>query len=124
MVFDLKKSGVTSVDQALLRKALRLQREIIMRSPVDRGSLRVSYKVEEIRGGYRVLTRNKYAAAIEYGTPPFTPPLQPLKSWGRRVLGSEAAGVAVWNKIRSSGLSPQPHFWPGVESFKKMERNK
>lgn len=83
------------------------------RAPVDRGTLLQSgYPPQvntdgSIEWGYRA----DYAAAIDRGTGPFTPPLQPLIEWGRRV---GAIGAAAWQKIRREGIDAQPYVTPGI----------
>jgi len=123
MNININRRGRESIQKALLRKAIELQGEITPLVPVDRGGLRGSVNIEQIDWNLvKVGTNLAYAKAIEYGTPPFTPPLQPLKDWGRRVLGSEKAGVAVWNKIRKQGINPQPFFRPGINKFISKNR--
>lgn len=123
MKIDLNRRGKEAVQKALLRKAVELQGEIIPLVPVDRGQLRGSITIEQVDWNHIRLGSNLvYAKSIEYGTPPFTPPLQPLKDWGRRVFGDESIGVAVWNKIRNYGINPQPFFRPGINKF--ISKNK
>lgn len=118
MNIEISSNGKKNIQKALLRKAIELQNLIVPKVPVDRGQLRGSVTVEETDWNLvRVGTNLEYASAIEYGTPPFTPPLQPLKDWGRRVFGSEQIGVAVWQKIRTQGIRPQPFFRPAINKF-------
>lgn len=91
------------------------------RVPVDRGKLLQSgFPPREapdgsIQWGYTA----KHAKPIEEGTLPFTPPLQPLLDWGRRV---GAPGAAVWQKIRKEGIDAQPYVQPGVDAMKAKLR--
>lgn len=117
MAIELSEKGRDKIQRTIMVKALELQREIITRTPVDRGRLRASIEVERIDKGARVFTNVAYAKFVEVGTMPFTPPLEPLKEWGRRI-GNEEIGVAVWNKIRNQGIRPQPFFKPGIDAFK------
>lgn len=89
------------------------------RVPHDRGTLSQSQFGPQVgRDGAVVWGYGaRYAAAIERGTRPFTPPLDPLLAWGRRVLGSESAGAAVWHKIRREGIDAQPFVEPGVQAM-------
>lgn len=95
------------------------------KAPVDRGNLIGSGVPPQERAdgsiewGYNA----PYTMAIEHGTGPFTPPLEPLKEWGRRVLGSESAGVAAWQSIRENGIQPHPFIRPGIEAMRQHLRN-
>lgn len=88
------------------------------RVPVDRGTLLQSgfppqtTREGAVEWGYRAA----HAVPMEEDTAPFTPPLQPLLDWGRRVLGSEGAGAAVWQKIRREGIDAQPYVGPGIDA--------
>ena len=95
------------------------------RMPVDRGNMQQNSYSPEIDGErVRYGTRNiPYAEAIDEGTPAYTPPLTPLKEWGKRVLGSEEAGVAVWHKIRERGIDPQPFSQPAREDQLRWYRS-
>jgi len=82
--------------------------------PEDRGQLGQSgYPPTEHDGavvwGYAGLP---YIAAQEYGTDPFTPPLEPLVEWGNRV---GADGGAVWHKIRQEGIDEKRFIRDGVD---------
>ena len=44
------------------------------------------------------------AAALEFGTNPFTPPISPLRDWAARQLGSAEAAWGVQEKISREGL--------------------
>lgn len=84
--------------------------------PVDRGTLLQSgFPPEERPDGSIVWGYTaRHARAIEEGTTPFTPPLQPLLDWGRRV---GVPGGAVWQKIREEGIDAQPYVKPGVDAM-------
>jgi hypothetical protein len=107
------------------------------RVPVDRGTLKTSGFPPEFRGedlvfGYTAA----HAEPQEEGTQPYTPPLEPLLRWGDRVFSPDRTadevladldangwhpgifthpGAAVWSKIRSEGLDPQPYLAPAAE---------
>lgn len=82
----------------------------------------------------------EYARAMEEGTGPFTPPLEPLLRWGDRVFGADRSadevladldengwhpgifshpGAAVWSKIRSEGIDAQPYLAPSAERMRR-----
>jgi len=87
-------------------------------APEDRGQLRRSGFPPEQRGentvafGYTA----PYAAAQEFGTDPFTPPIKPLLEWGERVAGSEDFGAAVWHKIREEGIDEKRYMRDGAQA--------
>ena len=105
--------------------------------PHERGTLQDSGFPPEWRGddivfGYTA----EHAEPQEDGTKPFTPPLEPLLRWADRVFSPERdadevladldengwhpgifahPGAAVWSKIRSEGLSPNPYLAPAAD---------
>lgn len=90
-------------------------------APTDTGNLTQSgVPPEPRRDGSVVWGYNApYALAVEFGSEPHTPPLEPLERWGQRVLGSKEAGRAVWAKIREEGTQPQPFVRPGIEAMRE-----
>lgn len=85
--------------------------------PEDRGTLRQSgfpptWQHGRLRFGYRA----NHAAPMEFGTPPFWPPAQPLLEWAERVLGDREAGYAVQAKIAAEGVDEQPYVRPGRDA--------
>jgi len=90
-------------------------------APEDNGQLRRSGFAPEKRGedtvafGYTA----PYAAAQEFGTDPFTPPIQPLLEWGERVAGSEDFGAAVWHKIREEGIDEKRYMRDGARATRE-----
>lgn len=91
---------------------------LVAASPVDTGLYAQSwdFTIDEhsaILGNYA-----PYAAVIEWGARPFTPPLAPLLAWAKRVLKDPsqppdysprvwALAVGVRNKIAAHGMKPQ-----------------
>lgn len=107
-----------AVDEFLNQVAVELSNEMKSEAPVDRGQLRGSITIINQRNGrYTVAVQSKYAMALQNGTEAFTPPLEPLKEWGKRKLGSEKAGAAVWNKIREEGIDANPFATRAVENL-------
>ena len=69
-----------------------------------------------------------HAAAIEFGTDPHFPPVEPLIGWAHRKLGlsikeAKKAGNAIAWKIFHEGTDPQPFFRPAIDQT-KVEINK
>lgn len=115
----ITNKGNDKIRDALLKQAIKLQNAIKRRVPVDRGALRASIQISERERSVIVGTNLVYAEAIEFGTPPFYPPIAPLKIWSRRKLGDESAAYAVQQKIAKEGITPQPYFRPGMEELRK-----
>lgn len=90
------------------------------RVPKDRGTLLQSGVPPTVMDEGSVVWgyNAEYARPIEHGTRPFTPPLEPLLRWGRRVLGSEDAGAAAWQSIRETGIDAQPFVRPGIDAMR------
>lgn len=107
---ELRQFVEFSVDQ--------LQGEVQERTPTYLGTLRDSIigAVEVLPGlavQGRVGTPLAYAVAVELGTKPHMPPVEPLINWARQKLGvtgkeAERAGWAVARKIAARGT--EGHF--------------
>lgn len=95
--------------------------EYIERVPVDRGNLQQnSYSPEREGNRVRYGTRDvPYARAIDEGTGPFQPPVQPLVEWARRVAGDPGLGYYVaLHKIPEEGIDAQPFSDPAKQMQK------
>ena len=107
------------VQKFLEEVAIELSNELKMEAPVSSGQLRQSITIVNRRQGtITVGIQAKYAMAIQNGTRAFTPPLEPLKTWGRRKLGSEEIGAAVWGKIRQEGIDENPFVTRAMENLR------
>lgn len=118
---ELKAFGKQSVDnykKATVNGITQSFSDIVNESPVDTGLYASSWdlSVDE----KQVLFGNfaPHAAIIEFGARPFTPPLGPLLSWAKRVLGDSSQppnySDAVWalakgtqKKIEQVGMEPR-----------------
>lgn len=143
---DLKKEfkafGEKSVEdykKATVNGIARSFSQIVQNSPVDTGLYASSWDLtvdekEVLFGNFA-----PHAAIIEFGARPFTPPLGPLLSWAKRVLGDSSQppeySDAVWRlakgtqkKIEERGMEPRhvlENSIPGillniVEELKKL----
>jgi hypothetical protein len=84
---------------------LFLQGEVIERTPAAEGALRASVHpwMQEIPGGMLggVGTSLAYAEAVELGSKPHMPPIQPLEQWVRTKLGkSGKEGTQIARSIQ------------------------
>ncbi len=118
---ELKAFGKKSVEEyrkATVNGIARSMDDLVTNSPVDTGLYASSWdlSVEE----KQVLLGNfaPHAAIIEFGARPFKPPLGPLLSWAKRVLGDSSQAPnysnAVWGlaigtqkKIERLGMEPR-----------------
>jgi hypothetical protein len=115
--------------------------------PFDTGFLHGSGFAPEFRDGGNTLVFGytaEYAEAMEEGTEPFTPPLEPLLRWGDRNFGTDRSaddvlqdldengwhpgifshpGAAVWSKIRAKGIEAQPYLEPAAERMEDYLNN-
>lgn len=84
--------------------------------PEDRGTLRASMFEPEWdnNGNLRYGARANHAAAMEFGTKPFWPPISPLIEWAERVSGDKSLGFYVQWKIAQEGIRAQPYLRPGA----------
>lgn len=91
--------------------------------PEDRGGLSGEALEPTVRGEkivYGVGGGVPYAKAQEFGTPPYTPPIQPLLEWGERQLGSRDAGAAVWQKIREEGIEEKSFLRDSLDAAEEV----
>lgn len=125
-VAHLQKTLMPKMKDAIVRgmhsSALRLEglmvEEIDTAKPypaVDTGGLRASIKTELGRDSATVYSDAPYAGAIEFGTRPFRPPLEPIAEWIlRKKIATEMDDVqgiafAIANKMSKEGIKPR-HF--------------
>jgi len=112
---------------AMKKAAGLVLRESRKNAPVNRGLLRSSLAMEvratarEVQGV--VGSPVKYAPHMEYGTKPFTPPLQPLVRWvelkfGKRGQDAILVAKGVQRKIARRGLKPRRYLRSAVEDNK------
>lgn len=98
----------------MVRTTAHLQAEVQERTPTTHGTLRASIfgEVRAFDGGFGVEgligTSLAYAPAVEHGTKPHHPPIEPLVDWARQKLalsGTEArrAAHAIAWKIARKG---------------------
>lgn len=81
---------------------------------VDQGHLRASihFKLEKWNI-LRVGSSLSYAAPVELGSMPHTPPFEPIEEWAKR-HGIEEHAWAIWQKIRTEGTQPHPYLRPAI----------
>lgn len=111
------------IDQRLRDGAAKGFEVSQQRVPVDRGELLRSGvpPQRQADGSYVWGYSAEHARPMEFGTGPFTPPLEPLLRWGRRV---GVPGGAVWQKIRREGIDAQPYIRPGISAMKAWFRSR
>ncbi len=81
------------------------------------GEILANFKEE---GALEVVFDAPHSAAIEFGSDPHFPPVEPLIGWARRKLGlsekeAKKAGHAIAWKIFHHGTDPQPFFRPAID---------
>ena len=119
----VEREAMQDIDKFLKEIAMDLQNELKMETPVDRGRLRQSIHLVNMRkGAYKVAINAPYAMAIQKGTEAYTPPLEPIKDWAERKLGSREAGGAVWQKIRQEGIDANPFISRALENLEAKYR--
>lgn len=85
--------------------------------PVDQGTLRASlhYRMEKWNVLLVGTSQVTYAAAVEFGSMPHTPPFEPIREWAKRHKIEDAAW-AIWQKIREEGTPSQPYLRPAIHN--------
>lgn len=93
--------------------------------PFDRGTLKSSGFPPEQRGedvvfGYQA----EHAEAMEFGTDPFYPDVQPLVEWAKRVANDPGLGYYVARqKIPEEGIDAQPFLRPAADRMEPYLEN-
>ena len=114
VVFDLDELE-RELDAETADIVLELANDIVNEMKVEAptgatGDLRRSIQLFQTSDNEVLLgTRLGYAAYVNDGTRPHTPPFEPIQVWARRVLGDESAAGGVWQKIREEGTDPNPY---------------
>lgn len=112
---ELEKKVVRGLRSAALRLQGRVVTEIDAAGAVNSGILRASVKVRQTSDGAVVGVDAPYAAPIEEGTRPFTPPVMPLVRWAERKFGVDSGEAwriarAVQAKFAREGIAPRYFF--------------
>ncbi|MFH1568528.1 MAG: hypothetical protein ABIL09_11080 [Gemmatimonadota bacterium] len=87
VMFRLGEGAERAMYRAALlakRRAVQAIGEVVPFQPVDTGEMRRSYTVDRVPGGAVLENTAPHAAIQEYGTRPFTPPMEPLVQWAIR----------------------------------------
>lgn len=126
----LGKSAVKVREAAMraIQKTTEDARNVAVREvPVDMGTLKQSIKSEygELEG--KIITQMRYAAAVEYGSRPHFPPVEPLVGWVRRnraklgVKDKDIRSVAflIARKISKRGTKARPFMKPAADQAEK-----
>ena len=114
----VKRDLILKKKIALTKAAIRVQTTAKLLAPKNDGQLADSIE-REVRTNYaKVGTNEDYAPWVEYGTNPHWPPLDPIKTWAKKVLGDERLGFVVAKKIAKKGTSPQPFLRPAFDKSK------
>lgn len=123
---------------AVVRGLYRSLPDLVKSSPVDTGLYAQSWDVKHDNNGAQIGNYAPHAPIIEFGARPFTPPLAPLLSWAKRVLGDESQppnySDRVWalakytqKKIAQVGMEPKhilENAIPGILENIKAEMDK
>ena len=115
---DFSKGTLEQQRKAVISGVARSLPALAEASPVDTGLYAASWGMNVTETSVLVGNYAPYAAIIEYGARPFTPPIGPLLGWAKRVLGSSSQPPnyesKVWalakytqQKIAKYGMQPR-----------------
>ncbi len=116
----IKREIDKNIEDFIRDITITLRNELKKEAPVYRGELRQGIHVLNISAdGSAVGIKAPYAAAIQNGTKPFYPPIEPLKKWVRRKLGAEeSVAYAVQQKIGEEGIDANPFITRAINNLK------
>lgn len=109
--------------KSLFRGGYLIQGDARRLCPVNTGLLRSSITVEgNFSGLYvKIGTNLSYAAPVEFGSRPHTPPFAPIRDWAEK-KGLPAG--AIWQSIRQHGTKPHPYLKPALDkNIDKIKEN-
>jgi hypothetical protein len=121
---DLQHAAVIASRRAAERLKGYVVEEISENEPypvVDRGIMRNSVGVIYLKTGAFVTMGAPYAAMMEGGTRPFTPPIEPLIAWATRKGATDPVAMAwaVRRSIQQHGIAPKRYFSRALRRWKK-----
>lgn len=122
--FDVDRETIRDAHnevQAFLEEvAVKLSNELKLEAPVDTGQLRQSVSIiDRKKDRITVGVQVDYAMDVQKGTEAHTPDLTAMKKWGRRKLGSEAAGIRVRNHIMNEGTEANPFMTRAITNLER-----
>jgi len=111
---DYSEKNITAYKQVVVEALTDEMANIVAASPVDTGLYAQAWSMEVDEKRALLGNTAPYAAMIEFGTRPFTPPIKPLLQWARRVLKKAEVDSECWalakgvqQKIAEEGLAPK-----------------
>jgi hypothetical protein len=125
-----ENARITGLDAAVIKAAYNGRRVLRAAVPYDLGKLWRSVKIEiHTRPNLCALVvEAPHAAAMEFGTRPFTPPFKPLLAWAERkgpTFGVPPEEIksfarAVWQTIRVQGLKARFYTRDSLPQLRKL----
>lgn len=98
---------ISIVKQAVFNGCLQSVSVLVEKSPVDTGQYASSWDVIKDEISVTLLNYAPHASVIENGARPFTPPLEPLLQWAKRVLQDSSQPPDYSKEVRSLAFSVQ-----------------
>lgn len=112
---EFRNANIEMVAEALERVGRDIEETAKHLCPVDQGHLRASIQHRMIEDTVLQVGTSEisYASAVEFGSMPHTPPIEPIRKWAER-HGIPEATWPIWNKIRTHGTQPRPYLRPAI----------
>lgn len=115
---NFQEKSFVEIKNATKIGVFRSINDLVEASPIDTGEYAASWDFTETETSIILGNYAPQAAVIEFGARPFTPPIGPLLSWAKRVLGDASQppeySSQVWalakgtqNKIAQEGMKPR-----------------
>jgi len=126
---DITDAVMRQITDALLDQIAdefftKTQELIVEKGITDQGTLLKSGMIIRFPMEKHVIYTASYAGAIEWGSRPHRPPVEPLIDWSERKLGvhgkdARRAGWAIALKIAREGTEPRPFIRPALQFLKR-----
>lgn len=111
---DYSEKNIKAFKKAVVDAMTDELPRIVAASPVDTGLYAQAWSMTVTEKSAMLGNTAPYAAMIEFGTRPFTPPIKPLLEWARRQLQKSEIDSECWalakgvqNKISEQGIEPK-----------------
>lgn len=104
--------GAVESKRTIQRSFVRILGQVKRRAPVHTGNLRDRWEIRSQFFRGEMESRVKYAASVEFGSKPHTPPLAALETWAKK---HGVNPYALQKAIAKRGTKAQPFFGESVD---------
>lgn len=108
------------LNEAIRKTLIAIQREAMVRAPVDTGKMRSSWRVSLGRLTGSLVNSSSYAVFMETGSRPHFPPIKAITPWANR---HGIPPFAVARSIARKGIKPKHFFKGAISTSERMAQH-